>query len=101
MCAPRVGIRPTVTAGIPSCGTRRCGWRSEMRVALVVAACLLLEAIIAKNVLDVRLDAFTQLGALWVWLAYTLGGRRDRAAELTAMAAAVVATAVILIVYAF
>jgi len=74
---------------------------SEVRVALVAAACLLAEAIIAKNVLDVQLDFFSQFGALWVWLAYTLVGRRDRAAELATMFAAVLATAAILIVYAF
>jgi len=72
-----------------------------VRVALVAAACLLAEAIIAKNVLDVQLDFVSQFGALWVWLAYTLVGRRDRAAELATMFAAVLATAAILIVYAF
>ncbi len=74
---------------------------SEVRVALIAAACLLAEAVIAKNVLDVHLDVLSQLAAMWVWLAYTLIGRRDRTAELAAMCAAVLATAAVLLVYAF
>ena len=73
---------------------------SDVRVALVAAACLLLEAVIAKNVLDVQLDALSQLAALWIWIAYTLAGRRDRLAELGAMSACVVATAAVLVLYA-
>jgi hypothetical protein len=37
---------------------------SEVRVALVAAACLLVEAIVGKNVLDVHLDVFSQLAAM-------------------------------------
>ena len=79
----------------PSHGHRRdlSLGHSEVRVALVVAACLLVEAIIAKNVLDVQLGFFSQFGALWVWIAYTVVGRRDRAAELATMLAAVFARA--------
>jgi hypothetical protein len=47
---------------------------SEVRVALVAAACLLVEAVLAKNVLDVHLDAFSQLAGMWVWLVYVLVG---------------------------
>jgi hypothetical protein len=72
----------------------------EVRVALVAAACLLVEAVLAKNVLDVQLDAFSQLAGMWVWLVYVLVGRRDRVAELAAMAAAVFATVAVLVVYA-
>lgn len=72
----------------------------EVRVALVAAVCLLVEAVVAKNVLGVQLDPGSQLAALWVWLVFTLAGRRDRVAELAAMAAAILATAAILLLYA-
>ena len=74
--------------------------KSEVRVALVAAACLLAEAIVAKNVLDVHLDVISQLAAMWVWVTYTIVGRRDRAAERNAIVAAIVATAAVLVVYA-
>jgi hypothetical protein len=73
---------------------------SEVRVALVVAACLLVEAVLAKNVLDVHLDAFSQLAGMWVWLVFLLVGRRDRVAELVTMAAVVLATVAVLVLYA-
>ena len=73
---------------------------SEVRVALVAAACLLVEAVVAKNVLDVQLDVMSQLAAMWVWLVFSLVGRRDRVAELAAMAVAVLVTAAILVLYA-
>jgi hypothetical protein len=73
---------------------------SEVRVALVVAACLLAEAVVAKNVLDVHLDAMSQLAAMWVWLVYSWSGRRDRASELGAMAVAVLVTVAVLVLYA-
>lgn len=72
----------------------------EIRVALVAAACLLVEAIVAKNILDVHLDVMSQLAAMWVWLTYTIVDRHDRAAERSAIAAAILATAAVLVVYA-
>ncbi len=78
----------------------RALYESEVRVALVAAACLLGEAVVAKNVLDVHLDVISQLAAMWVWLAYSVVGRRDRVAELAAMAAAVLVTVAVLVVYA-
>jgi len=80
---------------------RRALKDQEVRVALVVAACLLGEAALAKNVLDVKLDPITQLAAMWVWVAYSLLARRDRFVELATMASAVVATAAALVVYSF
>jgi len=93
---------PTPSEHPPRMGARRQRYlqESEVRVALVAAGCLLVEAIVAKNILDVRLDAASQLAAMWVWLVYMLAGRRDRAAELAAMAAAVLATAAILVLHA-
>jgi hypothetical protein len=78
----------------------RALYESEVRVALVAAVCLLGEAIVAKNVLDVHLDVMSQLAAMWVWLVYSIAGRRDRVAELAAMGAAVLATIAVLVVYA-
>lgn len=90
------------TAGEPRAHLPRPHWRaqSEIRVALVAAACLLVEAVVAKNVVDVHLDWWSQLAAMWVWLVYMLGGRRDRVAELAFMAVAILATAAILVLYA-
>jgi hypothetical protein len=72
----------------------------EVRVALVVAACLLAEAIVAKNVLDVTLDPLVQIAPMWVFLVYIWIGRRDRVTELTMMATAVLMTVAILVLYA-
>jgi hypothetical protein len=87
--------------------TRQAGTRlpralrnSEVRVALVVAACLLAEAIVAKNLLEVTLDPLVQMAPIWVFLVYTWTGRRDRVAELTMMATAVIVTTATLVLYA-
>lgn len=69
------------------------------RVALVVAACLLAQAAIAKNLLDVRLDPVGQLAAMWVYLAFAWSGDRRRRTEHLAMAAAVAVTAGVLVLY--
>jgi hypothetical protein len=37
------------------------------------------EAVVAKEVLDVSLDYFSQLAALWVFIAYLVTDRHDRA----------------------
>jgi hypothetical protein len=72
----------------------------QVRIALLAAGALVVEAVVAKNILDVRLDFISQFAALWVFIAFQLSGRRDRLAEVTAGAAVVVATAAVLIVYA-
>lgn len=71
-----------------------------VRVALLTAAATMVEAALAKNVLDVRLDFISQSVGLWIFIAYLLIGRRDRAAELGASAAIVAATAAVLVLYA-
>lgn len=43
--------------------------RDEVRLAFLVAGCLLVEAVVAKEVLDVSLDYFSQFAALWVFIA--------------------------------
>ena len=72
----------------------------QVRIALLAAVALLVEAVVANNVLDVRLDFISQFAGLWIFIAFQVSGRRDRLAELAAGAAIVVATAAVLIVYA-
>ena len=79
------------------------GWLSQpqIRVALVVAGCLLIEAAIMKDVVGVRPGFFEQLAALWIFVGWQLSGRVGRASEFTASLAAVAATTAILLYYAF
>jgi hypothetical protein len=72
----------------------------QIRVGLLAAAALLVEAVLAKGVLDLELNFFAQLAALWVFVAYKLSGRRDRLTETVASVAVVVVTATVLLVYA-
>jgi hypothetical protein len=73
---------------------------SQVRVGLLAAAALLVEAVLAKSVLDVELNFFAQLAALWVFVAYKLSGRRDRTSEIATAIAVVAVTAAVLLVYA-
>jgi hypothetical protein len=80
-------------------------WRRQIRdpqvtVSLVAAACVLVEAIIAKNVIDVRLDLFSQFAPMWIFITYLVSGLRDRTSEIAFIAAIIVATAAILVLYA-
>jgi hypothetical protein len=84
---------------------RGTSWRGEIRdpqvgVALVTAACLLVEAVIAKNVLDVELGFISQFAALWIFVTYQLSGLRDRWSEIAFVAVIILATAAILVLYA-
>jgi len=72
----------------------------QMRVALVTAVCLLAEAVIAKNVLDVELDFMSQTAPMWVFIVYLLSGLRDRTSEIAFMITIVLVTAAILVLYA-
>ena len=72
---------------------------AQFRVALVAAIALLVQAVLAKNVLDVELDFITQSMAMWVFIAFLVSGRRDRLSEVTASAAIVLTTVAILVVY--
>jgi len=71
------------------------------RVAIVAALALLVQAVLAKNVLDVELDFVTQFAALWVFILYQISNDRSRLAELGAMAAIVTVTGGVLLLYAF
>ncbi|MCL4288969.1 MAG: hypothetical protein KJ051_01715 [Thermoleophilia bacterium] len=80
-------------------------WRRQIRdpqvlVSLVAAACLLVEAVIAKNVIDVELDFFSQLVPMWILIAYQVSGLRDRRSEIAFIAAIILATAAVLVLYA-
>jgi hypothetical protein len=70
----------------------------QVRVALVAAVALLLQAVLAKNVLDVELDIFSQYAALWVFIVYMVAGERSRSVEILTCIAIVVVTAAVLLV---
>ena len=70
-----------------------------VRVALVTGAALLVEAVLAKTVLDVRLNFFAQFAPLWVLLVFRASGRRDRRSEIVASVCVVVLTVGVLLVY--
>ncbi len=72
----------------------------EIGVALVAGACLIVEAVIAKNVLDVELDVMSQFAAMWIFIVYLVSGLRSRTSEIAFIAAIILATAAILILYA-
>jgi hypothetical protein len=72
----------------------------QLRVGLLAAAALLVEALLAKTVLDLQLNFFAQLAALWIFVVYKLSGRLDRLSETVASVAVVVVTATVLLVYA-
>ena len=63
-------------------------------------ACVLVEAVIAKNVIDVKLDFFSQLAPMWIFIIYLVSGLRDRTSEIAFIAAIILATAAILVLYA-
>jgi hypothetical protein len=69
----------------------------HVRVGLLAAAAPLVEAVLAKSVLDLPLNFFAQLAALWVFVAYKL---RDRLAEMSASVAVVAVTATVMLIYA-
>lgn len=72
----------------------------EVLLSLVVAACLSVEAVVAKNVLEVELDFFSQFAAFWVYVAYLVTGLRDRGSSIAFAVAAIGATAAVLVLYA-
>jgi hypothetical protein len=72
----------------------------QVMVSLVAAACVLVEAVIAKNVIDVELDFFIQLAPIWILIAYLVSGLRDRTSEIAFIAVTILTTAAILVLYA-
>jgi hypothetical protein len=81
------------------------GWRHQIRepqvvVSLVAAACLLAEAVIAKNVIDVELDVFSQFVPMWLFIVYLVSGLSDRTSAIAFITVIVLATAAVLVLYA-
>lgn len=72
----------------------------QIRVALVAAVALIVQAVLAKNVLHVELDVFSLTAALWVFVVYQIGGWRSRAAELGFVVVIIAVTAAVLGLYA-
>lgn len=72
----------------------------EVRPAIITAIVLLAQAVIAKNVLDVELDVFSQFAPLYVFIAYQVTQLRTRAAELAFDAVIVLAGVAVLVLYA-
>lgn len=79
---------------------RRQAREPQVMVSLVAAACVLVEAVIARNVIDVELDFFIQLAPIWIFIAYLVSGLRDRTSEIAFIAVIVLTTAAILVLYA-
>ena len=90
----------TVTASSGGRSWRRQIREPEVRVALVAGACLLVQAVIAKNVLEVKLDVMSQFAAMWIFIVYQVSGLRTRASEIAFIAAIILATAAVLVLYA-
>lgn len=79
---------------------RRLIENPQLRVALLTAAALFVEVVVAKNVLDVEMNFFSMLAPFWVFTVYQVSGRRDRTSEIVASIAVVLVTAVVLLLYA-
>ena len=75
-------------------------WPSQIRVAVVVAACLIVEAIVAKNVMDVKVNIVALLAPLWVFAVSQAWPNKDKASEIATMILAIGATAGVLVFYA-
>ena len=80
-------------------------WRRRIRdpqvtVSLVAAACVLVEAVIAKNAVDAKLDFFSQFAPVWIFITYLVSGLRDRTSEIAFIAVIILATAAVLVLYA-
>lgn len=72
----------------------------QVRLSLLAAMLLLLEAVVAKNVIGVRLDSISQSVAMWIFIVYMISGQRGRTAALGTAAIMTAATAAVLLLYA-
>ena len=75
-------------------------WPPQIRIAAVVAACLIVEAVIAKNVMDVTVNFVAYLAPLWVFPVSLAWPTKDKAVEIATMLLAVGVTVGVLIFYA-
>lgn len=71
----------------------------QVRVALVTAVVLLVQAVLAKNVLDIELDFLSQNAPLLVFVAFLLGGSRSRSAEVAFDVVIVAVSVALLLLY--
>ena len=75
-------------------------WPPQIRIAAVVAVCLIVEAIVAKNVVDVTVNIVAFLAPLWVFAVSQAWPTKDNVFEIATMLVAIGATAGVLIFYA-
>jgi len=74
--------------------------RAQLRIAIVVSACLIVEAVVAKNVMDVTINIVAFLAPLWVFAVSQAWPTKEKAFEVATMVLAMAATAGVLIFYA-
>lgn len=77
----------------------------EIKVSLITAACLLVLAIVSKNVLRVQLDFISLYGPFWVYIAYIVSRERKKESKVCSSPlfwslAIIFATLAILAIYA-
>jgi hypothetical protein len=101
---PQSVSSPTETSTPPAPAPRRrlpgVLANPHVRVGLLTVAALLVEAVLARTVLDVEIAFFALLAPFFVFTAYKVSGQRGRTAEIVASVAVVVATAAVMLVYA-
>ena len=88
--------RITGTHGRPSWHP---AWSARVRTAVVTAACLIGEAIVAKNVMDVSINIVAFLAPLWVLIVSFAWPTIDRRREIAIMLLTVAATTGVLVYY--
>ncbi|MGE0601178.1 MAG: hypothetical protein AB7J35_17510 [Dehalococcoidia bacterium] len=71
----------------------------QVRVALVTAVVLIVQSVLAKNVLDLELDFLSQNAPLLVFIAFLLGGSRSRSTEIAFDVTIVAVSAALLLLY--
>jgi len=77
----------------------------ELKISIVTAICILLLAIVSKNILSVHLDFISLYGPVWVYIAYIITKDNIIKSKLCCSAlfwslAIIVVTLAILLVYA-
>jgi hypothetical protein len=86
---------------VPSGHTNRSrAGRAQLRIAIVVAACLIFEAVVAKNVMDATINIVAFLAPLWVFAISQAWPTKEKGFEIATMILAMAATAGVLIFYA-
>lgn len=55
---------------------------NDVKLSLVTAVCLLVLAIVSKNVLRVQLDFISLYGPVWVYIAYIISRERNKKSRI-------------------